>query len=453
MPTGHRPDAGWAWVVMLSSFGAHTVNGFYLFSLGILNVAFLERFNEDVGTTSWASGLFLGLFSFGGFLSGIIVNKLSCRVSMMIGSLLMTSGLVITAFVNNIYFVIVSFGLISGLGAGLTLSSSVVVLGFNFERNRNLASGMAVSGCGVGVFALTPLMQMAKETYGYSGLCLMCAALSFHHLLFGALFRPSSLEIKSKHLKKLSTRKSDNDRKHKFAYVVQMIDVMRNFGFTCFCFSLMLYSIGSFPLYVHFPSLVLEEGTSEKGAAYLLSISGICNAVARLLVGLAANSENINELLLYSGTFSVLGLFSVLFPLYSKFYVGQLVFAIVLGIYSGCCYTLLNTLTVKLVGIHQLPTAFGILMVWAGFGSVIGPPFAGILVDAGGTFSQSFMVAGVIVLLGGALGWSVSCCDNGKASRTDGHKVEQTIVVEKDTSEMNMNGKLESESLFEDTNS
>ena len=56
-------------MVMIGSFGAHIVHGFFLYAIGILNVAFLENFQEDVGKTSWACGIFLGLFSLAGKLS------------------------------------------------------------------------------------------------------------------------------------------------------------------------------------------------------------------------------------------------------------------------------------------------------------------------------------------------------------------------------------------------
>ena len=53
-------------MVMIGSFGAHIVHGFFLYAIGILNVAFLENFQEDVGKTSWACGIHLGLFSLTG---------------------------------------------------------------------------------------------------------------------------------------------------------------------------------------------------------------------------------------------------------------------------------------------------------------------------------------------------------------------------------------------------
>ena len=239
---------------------------------------------------------------------------------------------------------------------------------------------MAVSGCGVGAFAMAPLMQLAKDSYGYSGLCLMCGGLSAQHFIFGALFRPSQLELKRKALHKEQVKHRIENKSRCYRYYItfaQTIRVLKNKDFMCLFWSLSFNSLGIYLMYVHFPSLAKQLGTSEMEASYLLSVSGICNAISRLLVGLASNSDNINELLLYCGCFSVLGVSGVLLPFYGNSYGGQMAFVIMLGMYSGCCYALLNSITVKLVGIKDLASAFGMEMFGAGIGSLTGPPLAG----------------------------------------------------------------------------
>ncbi|KAK3105411.1 hypothetical protein FSP39_024648 [Pinctada imbricata] len=428
-----QPDHGWAWVVMLASFGAHVIHGFFLYAIGVVNVAFLDRFDHDVGKASWACGVFLGLYGLCGPLSGMIAERWNCRMSMLVGSLVMTSGMVLTAFVNRIDLVIITFGGIGGLGAGICYTSSLVVVGFNFERHRNLASGLATSGTGVGAFVLAPLMQHAKDTFGYSGLCLMCAGLSLQFFVLGALLRPSKLEIQRKVLLKQQVEEKiekNNNIKKLSNVFIQAGKVLSNVGFTCLFVSLSLCSLGTYLMYVHFSSLAIHLGTSEIDASYLLSIAGSCNAVSRILVGMCSNSDNINELLLYSGCFSVLGVASALLPLYSYSYAGQVSFVVMLGTYAGCCYAVLNSITIKLVGIEHLASAYGLEMFGAGIGSFIGPPVAGWMIEFGMTYSQSFMVAGFIVIIGAASGWSVSCFDNGSASQNDGYKSTEIVIKE-----------------------
>lgn len=61
-----KPDEGWAWVVMVGSFGAHVVSGCFLYAVGVIHNALLDRFDEDVSKTAWASGIYLGMVSLTG---------------------------------------------------------------------------------------------------------------------------------------------------------------------------------------------------------------------------------------------------------------------------------------------------------------------------------------------------------------------------------------------------
>jgi hypothetical protein len=60
------PDRGWAWVVMLGSFGACVINGAISYGVGIVHIALLERFQDHVGKTAWAGGLFASMQSLAG---------------------------------------------------------------------------------------------------------------------------------------------------------------------------------------------------------------------------------------------------------------------------------------------------------------------------------------------------------------------------------------------------
>ncbi|KAK3105245.1 hypothetical protein FSP39_020681 [Pinctada imbricata] len=294
----------------------------------------------------------------------------SCRVALILGSILTTTGLLLSGFVRDINYVIFLIGIVSGFGACLSIHASEIVIGYNFVRYRNLACGIAVSGTGIGTLLFTPLMQMAKDYYGYTGLCLMCSALSLHLSIFAALCRPSFIEIKSKKEGKGHVRKAVSDFLRSFR-------LLRHGHFAFLCSSMTTSAFGIFLMNVHFTSLVLEQGSSKTSAANFLSISGACNACARFLVGMASNSDNINELLLYSGCFSILGISALAIPTYIEYYGGQIAFAMFLGTYSGCCYTLLNTINVKLLGIENLSMAYGIELLAGGIGATSGPVVSG----------------------------------------------------------------------------
>ena len=46
-------DHGWAWVVMLASFGSFLIIGGNNYGVGIIHIVLLERYVQDVTKTSW----------------------------------------------------------------------------------------------------------------------------------------------------------------------------------------------------------------------------------------------------------------------------------------------------------------------------------------------------------------------------------------------------------------
>ena len=61
-----KPDEGWAWFVLIGSFGEHMVMGYCQYASGMIHIALLEKFNASVLDTTWNTALFLALVSFAG---------------------------------------------------------------------------------------------------------------------------------------------------------------------------------------------------------------------------------------------------------------------------------------------------------------------------------------------------------------------------------------------------
>ena len=112
-------------------------------------------------------------------------------------------------------------------------------------------------------------------------------------------------------------------------------------------------------------------------ASFSLSIAGIGSLISRILVGWAAADEHIDEKTLYFGSLGITGVATILLPLYGSGIAAQVFYPLIFGVYTGGVYTLVNPITVELVGVHRLATAFGFQNLVSGIGVLIGPPIAG----------------------------------------------------------------------------
>lgn len=123
-------------MVALGSFGSHCITGYILFASGMVHIILLETFQASVLKTSWISAILLSLISVAGPVAGCLINKYSCRVSMAVGGLLSTVGLIMTSFVSNVNWTFLTLGVVAGTGFGICYNTGLLVLGFNFEKKK-----------------------------------------------------------------------------------------------------------------------------------------------------------------------------------------------------------------------------------------------------------------------------------------------------------------------------
>ena len=82
-----------------------------------------------------------------------------------------------------------------GFGSGISYASTVVLLNYNFERYLSLASGIAVSGQGSGLIVMPIFVNFLFKKYGLQGTFLLLGGVTLQKIIFGALMRPSSVEL------------------------------------------------------------------------------------------------------------------------------------------------------------------------------------------------------------------------------------------------------------------
>ncbi|XP_014771722.1 monocarboxylate transporter 12 [Octopus bimaculoides] len=184
------PDGGWGWMVVLGSFFVHVIADGITYSLGIFYSKWVDYFQTDKATMAWVGSLVPAMTYLTGPIAGALTNVYGCRRVAVVGSLLTTFGFIISIFVNNVYFLYFSFGILGGIGMGLIYLPAIVCVGFYFEKRRSFATGLAVCGAGIGTFIFAPLSQFLLEFYGWKGAVLISAGLILNCILCGALFKP-----------------------------------------------------------------------------------------------------------------------------------------------------------------------------------------------------------------------------------------------------------------------
>ncbi|XP_046566300.1 monocarboxylate transporter 9-like [Haliotis rubra] len=185
-------DHGYAWVVLGACFTIEFLCGALICSVGVLTPAMLEEIDGDLVKVSWIGSTLLGTFSMCGPFVGSIEGRLGHRLASFLGGIMILVGLTSASLCRTVTGLILTFGVITGLGCGLAANVSGVAPSNYFKKRLPVAYGICMSGGALGLLVVGPLTVFLLEVYTLSGTLLILGAIGFHVCLAGALLRPSS---------------------------------------------------------------------------------------------------------------------------------------------------------------------------------------------------------------------------------------------------------------------
>lgn len=202
------PDGGWGWVVVLSSFLISMIADGISFSFGLLFIEFLEEFKASNAITSWIGSLFIAVPLLSGPIMSALVDRYGCRSMTILGGIISTLGFVLASLSTSIEMMMITFGVIAGLGLGLVYVTAVVSIAYWFDKKRTLAVGLGACGTGVGTFIYAPMTQYFIEEYGWRGTILLLSGTLLNLCVCGCVMRDPEWWILEQKKQSLSRKSS-----------------------------------------------------------------------------------------------------------------------------------------------------------------------------------------------------------------------------------------------------
>ncbi|GMT08633.1 hypothetical protein PENTCL1PPCAC_30807 [Pristionchus entomophagus] len=161
------PDGGWGWVVVVGSFMVHVLADGFVYSFGVLVEELVEEFHASSAFVAVILSLLTGLTLGCGPVASAVTDKYGCRISTIVGSCIATVGCAITFFATGIPYICVTVGCIMGVGIGLMYCPAIVIVTMYFEKRRALATGVAVSGAGIGTWIFPQIYGYIRTAFGW----------------------------------------------------------------------------------------------------------------------------------------------------------------------------------------------------------------------------------------------------------------------------------------------
>jgi len=505
------PDGGlWGWLAVFGCFMGNLIGDGIMYSFGVFLPYFKDHFKAGSGEISTVNSIQMGVTFASGPIASWMTNKFGWRITTVIGSILGTAGLCLSAVAPNIPFLIFSAGGLLGLGLGIIYLPRLDCITQYFDKKRPFVTGLAICGSGIGTFIFAPLTEVLLTNAGddwQSVLHLLgaiCALNCFFALLFKPL--PRCLETDDSFIiEKLGEEQVNKDgllqqedmgdgllekkpevcteEKETFK---EMFALLRDWAFMMFAISNFLTSLG-YPIpYTFVPDNAQKLGLTAVQGSYLVGLIGISNTVARLVLGLL--SQRMNRLFLYNSCLVICGI-TMAFSNYfqpataalfgyecpdlsslnevvnatiasdltasslSSFsemanativsagcpsvsvtnttenlvwacdpYIGQLIYVNCYGVTSAA-YVLLTTLVLAdLLGAEKFTNSFGLLLLFQGVATFVGPPVVGFLFDAYCSYDSGFLLMGGMIALSGAMLYPIPCIRNALSEDLELHR-------------------------------
>lgn len=213
----------------------------------------------------------------------------------------------------------------------------------------------------------------------------------------------------SKSLPNGTKHKTEDPQKKKQVNIFrQMMEfsLLKDPIFLIFILSNFFTSIGFYIPFYYISMEAQEKGHDKTTSNYFIEIIGVANTVGRIVLGYLSDKPWINRLLVYNLCLTVCGVATVL----STFCVSFATFAfyaITFGFTAGAYVGLTSVILVDLLGLDQLTNAFGLLLLFQGIASFLGPPIGGWLIDLLKSTDPAFYLAGVMIALSGLMLFSI----------------------------------------------
>lgn len=362
----------------------------YAWSVFVLPLA--NHFKWSLADVSVAFAIFHSVSFIPIVIAGKLQEKISPKAIIVCGGLCYGLGMIGVGFVQTLPQLYLAYGVVGGVSMGIVYSGVVPNIVRFFPDHRGMASGVLAAGVGCAALVWAPVAVHMIKTYTVLSTFKMLGAFYLVGIcLLGLLietapdgFAPAGWVPSGQTQKALSI--PDKDWRQMLGdplyYVLAGTIIMGAIS------GLMIVAHAS-------PILQSVGGYSAVAAGSWVGILALCNSSGRAGWGLV--SDRFGRMPTMVVIYLILG--------GAMFWLASTPFAVIVPVLLvGMCFGgfmgQLASLTADAFGSKYLAMNFGIMFVPFSVGAFIGPRFAAKIKTATGNYSQAFLIASALVLVG-----------------------------------------------------
>ncbi|KAH9415720.1 hypothetical protein DERP_000211 [Dermatophagoides pteronyssinus] len=368
----------------LIAFACGWVN-LFIFSVfrssGLVYVKILELFDCSYQQAAYSVSLVGSVASTTGIASGFLTHYFTPRSLIMIGILICSASISLTYWANSIHFVIISVGILQGIGIGFVTCLLPAVLNSHFNRQKSIALGISYAGATLGAFIFPLVIQWMFSTYGFHVTMLILGGVILNAII-GAIWlkiKDNNFEYEQEEhqspvhqipmeITRITSAEGsidcNNEEKsvefwQQFKHnLIKDYRLLSNFRFFLCSFTYINFIIDFIAFIIILPDVAKDRQILPADAKWLLSIFAITDFAGRLIPGWLSFWKLTSDKCTYIMSILILGL-CMLLLVNIESWTNFVLVTLLCGFVTGCQMVLSPVVLADYFGTENTAIAFG----------------------------------------------------------------------------------------------
>ena len=396
MPDTGNPRFFYGYIIVAAAFIILTVMGATYYSFGVFFTPLLTEFGWTRAMTSGAFSLCILLEGVLGIVMGRATDRWGPRTVITLCGFLLGLGFLLMSQISALWHFYLLYGVIIGIGmGGLWVPPVSIVARWFTQKRRNMMTGIAVAGTGIGGLVTPPLATWLISTYDWRLSYVILGSIALVLVVLAAQFlkrdpaRVGQLPYGDNQREIHESPLGNDGLSLREAVYTKQLWLVSGI-FLCFGFCV-------FVIMVHIVPHAIELGIPPASAANILAIIGGVGIAGKAIMGAATDRIG-------TRTGIIIGLILMIVVLAWLTVAGELWMLYLLAAFFafgyGTMVTLMSPIIADLFGLSSLGILLGIVNFAATIGCAIGPVLAGWLFDINGSYQLAFLLCVAVGLIG-----------------------------------------------------
>jgi sugar phosphate permease len=401
MDKGKKLFYGW-WMILVITILFFTAGAA---PFAVVLKQLMEQFHTGRGEVSLSQSIMMIGIGVTGIFVGRMMQRYRPRTFILWGTAVSGITSLLLSLANSLWFLYV-FYLITGMAVGISnVIAYSTLLSKWFTRRWGTALGIMMGGGSIGAMVMQPLAGVIDQNFGWRATYIfsgsLALAVNVPLILFVLKDTPESMGLLPDGNKSKEIASHTNDQvliqppieSNTTAHNTGLLSYLKRPALWLMGISFVFAAIGSNAVTTQEVSFITDMRISATVAASALGITLGIGAISSLASGWLADKLMSRYVTIL---FFLLAIAGMLILIQAHTVSEIWLFVVMFGLGIGVLGTLLPIVTRDIFGAANFSTFFGFTAASFAVGNAIGPPFAGFMFDATGSYHSVFIIITII---------------------------------------------------------